>query len=603
MKNGLYNIDEIIEILTDENPRLEFVYGVLKIYVASGVDNKCIIKIKDSRNKTELSILDEIYHDLIKENTCIFRRMLYENKMFVPEVLDIRADVIKIRNNQIEDTLYTIDEVAEILLEHYKYDFPIEDCPHNHIASTPKLYALTPYQMNKLNIMKRIESKLPTAVRLILNKLSDNNFESYVVGGCVRDCILEIEPKDWDITTNATPIEVMHIFEAYTIHPIGLQHGTISVLIDLVGYEITTFRVDGTYSDGRRPDDVEFTTDINKDLSRRDFTMNAIAYSPNKGLVDPFNGIHSIRQKMIIAVGDPVERFNEDGLRILRAFRFAAKLKFNIAHDTMLGIISCKDNLKNISKERIREEFNKILTSSIEVLRVMYEHDILKYIIPLFTMDNEIMQNNPYHNLTLFGHTFKSIEVIPNKVYMRLTMLLHDIGKTKTQTTDEFGVSHYYNHPEVSAEMAYAILKDLKYDNNTIDRVIKLVEFHDRDIYSLKTMKKVLNKLGPDLVKDLIIIKHADILAQNPDYYMDRALKLSETIAILAEVISEEQAFSIKDLNINGDQLMKLGYPKGKIIGDILNRILDEVIAGELINEYTYLQIFTIDNFPIMADK
>lgn len=487
--------------------------------------------------------------------------------------------------------------------KHYKYDFSIEDCPHKHIASMPKLYALTPYETNKLNIMKRIESKLPTDVRLIINKLAEHKFDAYVVGGCVRDCILEVEPKDWDITTNATPIEIMHVFESYTILPIGLQHGTVTVLIDQIGYEITTFRIDGTYTDNRRPDDVEFTTDINKDLSRRDFTMNAIAYSSDKGLVDPFNGVHAIRQKMIIAVGDPVERFNEDGLRILRAFRFAAKLKFNIGSATLEGIVECKDNLKNISKERIREEFSKILTSSVDVLRHMYERDILKYIIPLFNMDNEILQNNPYHNLTLFGHTFKSIEVTPEKLHMRLTMLLHDIGKTKTKTTDEFGVSHFYNHPEVSAEMAYDILKDLKYDNVIIDKVVKLIEYHDRDIYTAKAMKKVLNKLGTDLVRDLIVIKHADLLAQNPDYYMERVLKLSECNKILDYIITKDEAFTVKSLNINGNQLMKLGYPKGKIIGNILKYLLDEVMDGNILNEYTQLQLFAMNTFPMINDK
>lgn len=427
-----------------------------------------------------------------------------------------------------------------------------------------------------------VNISMPEEVKFILNTLSNKGYEAYVVGGCVRDSILNKKPKDWDITTKAKPEEVIQLFDKVILT--GLKHGTVTVVINNEGYEVTTYRADGEYEDNRHPKEVKFVNSLKEDLARRDFSINAMAYNEQKGLVDYFNGAKDLHDKIIKTVGVPEERFNEDALRMLRAVRFSAQLDFNMDKDLIRAIKTLKNNIKNISKERIREEFNKILINNPRKIDVLKDCEMLELIIPEIISIYGFNQNNPYHIYDLYNHTLKAIEIIEQKLHLRLTMLFHDFGKTKTKTTDENGISHYYNHSKESVELAKNILKELKYDNNTINKVLMLIEYHDRTLKSKSSVKKLLNKIGEDLFRDLIKVQKSDILAQNPIYAKERLLNIINIESKLDLILEQNECFSLKDLNINGNELIELGFNKGKEIGEILNYLLDKVIENPELN-------------------
>lgn len=427
-----------------------------------------------------------------------------------------------------------------------------------------------------------VNISMPDEVKFILNTLSNKGYEAYIVGGCVRDSILNKQPKDWDITTKAKPEEVIKLFDKVILT--GLKHGTVTVVINNEGYEVTTYRADGEYEDNRHPKEVKFVKSLKEDLARRDFTINAMAYNEEKGLVDYFNGIGDLHDKIIKTVGVPEERFNEDALRMLRAVRFSAQLDFNMDKDMIRAIKTLKNNIKNISKERIREEFNKILMNNPRKIDVLKDCEMLELIIPEIRSIYGFNQNNPYHIFDLYNHTLKAIEVIEQKLYLRLTMLFHDFGKIKTKTTDENGISHYYNHSKESVELAKNILKELKYDNNTIDKVLTLIQYHDHSLKSKLSVKKLLNRIGEDIFRDLIKVQKSDILAQNPIYAKERLLNIINIESKLDLILEQNECFSLKDLNINGNELIELGFNKGKEIGEILNYLLEKVIENPELN-------------------
>jgi len=401
--------------------------------------------------------------------------------------------------------------------------------------------------------------------------------------GCVRDSILQKHPKDWDITTKANPNKVMKLFDKVVLT--GLKHGTVTVMINNEGYEVTTYRTDGEYEDNRHPKEVKFVSSLKEDLARRDFTINAMAYNEKDGLVDYFGGVQDLNNKIIKTVGEPKKRFNEDALRMLRAIRFSAQLNFKIDENVLFTIKELKDNIKNISKERIREEFNKTLISDPKKIEILKECGILDYIIPSISELYGFNQNNPYHIYDLYEHTLVSTESIEPILHLRLTMLLHDLGKTKTKTTDENGISHYYDHTKESAKMAEQILKDLKYDNNIINKVLILIQYHDCTLKSKLSVKRMLNKIGEELLKDLIKIQRADILSQNPVYTQERLSTLIDTESKLDIILAQNECFTLKDLKINGEDLIKLGFNKGKEIGDTLKFLLNLVIEDPKLNE------------------
>lgn len=437
-----------------------------------------------------------------------------------------------------------------------------------------------------------MEIKLPKNVDFLIKTLNNNGFDAYVVGGCVRDSLLGRKPKDWDIASSATPEQVIELFKNdFTIVPTGIKHGTVTIMIDKEGYEITTFRIDGTSTDNRHPDKVVFTKNIYEDLSRRDLSINALAYNPTEGIIDIFNGIRDLNNKTIRAVGIAEERFSEDALRILRAVRFSAQLGFSIEQKTLNGIIEIKENLQYISKERIRDEFLKIIKSDYRKLTLLSKLDLMKFIIPENKFSRMIgyNQNNPYHHLSLIEHTYSSMDAIStesvgDKYYLRLVMLLHDIGKPECKTVDDNGISHFKGHGKISADIAKDILLTLKFDKETINKVVTLINIHDTTINGSKTLKRLLNKYGEEITRDLLKVRWADIIAQNPIYSKNRLVKVIALEKLLNKIIKENQAFSIKDLKVNGKDLISIGYKPGKKLGKQLSDLLEAVIDGKIEN-------------------
>lgn len=425
---------------------------------------------------------------------------------------------------------------------------------------------------------------IPKDVQIILNRLMDRGYEAYIVGGCVRDNLLKKNPNDYDITTSAKPEEIIDCFKDFRVIPTGLKHGTVTVLLKDIGYEITTYRIEGKYTDCRRPDTVEFTTLLYEDLKRRDFTINAMAYNSQDGLIDYFQGEKDLESKTIRTVGVAEERFSEDALRMMRAVRFSAQLDFNIEEDTEKAIIKNAKLIDKISIERIREEFNKIIISNPFMIKNLYNYGLLNHFIPEYYLCEITEQNNPYHIYKVGEHILRSMEAIENKLHLRLTMLLHDICKPQCKTTDDKGIDHFYGHQKASAEKAEEILKRMKYDNLTIDKVLVLIEYHDRDIESKKSIRKVLNKIGEESFRDLLKVKAADMKAQNPEYYNSRYEKLIKIEKDFEEIIESNQCFNLKDLKIKGYDLVQLGVKEGKDIGLILNSLLDKVLENPELN-------------------
>ena len=431
--------------------------------------------------------------------------------------------------------------------------------------------------------------RIPEQVSTILAKLQESGYEAYIVGGCVRDALLGREPNDWDITTSALPMDVKRIF-VKTVDT-GLQHGTVTVLAGGKGYEVTTYRVDGVYEDGRHPKTVTFTPSLREDLQRRDFTINAMAYREPGVLVDLFGGQKDLADGVIRAVGDPVQRFSEDALRILRAIRFSAQLGYRIEDETLRAASELAVNLRKISAERIRVELEKTITSDHPaLLRTAYEAGITAMFLPEFDQCMETRQNNPHHCYTVGEHILKSMELIRNDRILRLTMLLHDVGKPACLTTDEQGIDHFYGHQEVSASMAQAILKRLKYDNDTIRKVVKLVRCHDMQIrLTAPAVRKAVVKIGEDLFPLFLEVKQADLLAQSTYQREEKQEILNEVKRLYAQIIDHGDCLNLKHLAVNGSDLVRMGVKPGREVGEILARMLDDVLDVPSHNDKDYL--------------
>lgn len=421
----------------------------------------------------------------------------------------------------------------------------------------------------------KIEINIPKYVKKILNTLKENGYEAYIVGGCVRDSILKKDPNDWDITTNAKPEEVIKLFDKVILT--GIKHGTVTIVINKQSYEVTTYRTDGEYEDNRRPKEVKFVRDLKEDLARRDFTINAMAYNEEDGLVDYFDGINDLNNKIIRTVGDAKKRFSEDALRMLRAIRFSSQLDFTIDKNILLAIKELKNNINNISKERIREEFNKILISNPRNINVLRECELLDYIIPFMSEIYDFSKEN------LYNHSIISTESIEPILHLRLTMLLHDIGKAKREFKCENSISKHTPNDE-SALIAEKILKGLKYDNDTINKVSTLICYYDFNLTSKLSIKRILNKIGEELTRDLIKIQRADILAQNSMNKKERLENLDYIECKIDIIIDNGECFDLKNLNIDGKDLIDLGFKKGIEIGDTLKYLLDLVIEEPGLN-------------------
>lgn len=425
--------------------------------------------------------------------------------------------------------------------------------------------------------------KLPEDVKFILETLKDNQKEAYVVGGCVRDSLLKRDINDWDITTSATPAEVIQIFQVPQVQNIlltGLQHGTVTVMINDIGYEVTTYRIDGEYEDNRRPSSVEFTTDLAKDLSRRDFTINAMAYNPWTGLVDLFDGRQDMKDKRIRCVCNAKERFSEDALRILRAIRFASQLGFVATPDVSYEIYRQKGRLANISVERIWWEFKKIVASDDCVVQLILYRDVFAVFIPELKPMFDFDQKNPWHIYDVYQHTAKAMEYCNSTdINVRLAVLFHDIGKPQCYTEDENGVGHFHGHGEVSYKMVNKIFTRLKVDNKTRENVAELVYHHDATIEpNERNVKRWLCRIGEEQLWRLFEVRMADIKAQNPDFIADRLDKVLKTTIVLNDILQKKQCFSLRDLAVNGNDLIELGFTPGVYLGQTLHELLDAVI-------------------------
>lgn len=381
---------------------------------------------------------------------------------------------------------------------------------------------------------------IPKHASDIIKTLSSHGYEAFVVGGCVRDSILGKEPADWDITTSALPKQVKALFPR-TIDT-GLKHGTVTIMMDKIGYEVTTYRIDGTYEDHRRPNDVTFTSSLREDLMRRDFTINAMAYNEEKGLVDLFGGIQDLNDRIIRCVGNPTERFDEDALRMFRAVRFAGQLNFNIEKETLAAIEAQHAFLKDVSAERIQIELLKLLISGHpEMIRAAYETGLTSVFLPEFDRMMETPQNNPHHIYSVGDHTIHAVETIAPNPILRLTMLLHDIAKPETRSTDENGIDHFYNHNEAGAVLSKTILRRLKFDNQTTQMVTTLIAHHDirfNDALGTgrKHVRRVIHSVGENLFPYLLDVMEADISAQSDFMRLKKLTALKETRQAYHEV-------------------------------------------------------------------
>ena len=437
---------------------------------------------------------------------------------------------------------------------------------------------------------------LPQQVHTALSLLTAAGFEAYLVGGCVRDALLGRTPQDYDIATNALPDEVAAVFCDHRVIETGLKHGKVTVLLDDLPIEITTYRVDLGYSDGRHPDRVAFTPNLRDDLARRDFTVNAMAYHPERGLVDCFGGQADLAAGLLRCVGEPETRFSEDALRILRLLRFAVKLGFSVEERTAAAALALRDTLRKVSAERIQKELTSLLLGAHAGEILVQYADIFGVFLPELLVCRNFLQHNPHHRYDVLTHLAKAVDASPNDPVLRLAALLHDIGKPDCFTMDENGVGHFYAHADRSAALAEQILTRLRYDNETKRQVVVLVAAHDRLIEpNERSVKRALNRLKPALFFKLLALKRADCIGQGLTH--PERLESYDRIEMIAKrLLSEEACFSLRDLAVSGDDLLRAGVPQGKQVGQTLRMLLDAVIDGSVANEKTVLLTYLNQN-------
>lgn len=424
---------------------------------------------------------------------------------------------------------------------------------------------------------------IPEKAEEIIRELMMHGFEAYAVGGCVRDSILGRKPEDWDITTSARPEQVKQIFHR-TVDT-GIEHGTVTVLMDKETFEVTTYRVDGEYEDHRHPREVTFTASLEEDLKRRDFTINAMAYNPETGLVDIFHGIEDLNEKIIRCVGNPDERFDEDALRILRAIRFSAQLGFEIDGATKRAMTQKAETLRDVSAERIRVELVKLLVSKHpEKIREACRLGLTRVVLPEYDTIVGVGQQTPNHIYDVEEHTIRALQNVESDAALRLTMLLHDFGKPVVKKHDD-GRDIFYKHAEVSAQMCRDILKRLKFDNYTLEKVYRLVKWHGLK-YSPNeiSVRRALNRVGKDIFEDFIKVQSADISAKNPAVVDSKLALLEEKKMLYRQIMERGDCFEVKALNVNGRDLIQAGIEPGPRLGAILERLVELVIDDQSLN-------------------
>ena len=441
--------------------------------------------------------------------------------------------------------------------------------------------------------------QLPEKVNTIIQTLQEHGYEAYAVGGCVRDSLLEREPGDWDITTSASPDETKKLF-ARTVDT-GIEHGTVTVLLGKEGFEVTTYRIDGKYEDSRHPTEVIFTRNLREDLLRRDFTINAMAYNDTEGIVDIFGGMDDLKRKIIRCVGNARERFGEDALRIMRGVRFAAQLGFSLEKETKEAMTELAPTLEKISAERIQTELVKLLVSdSPELIREAYHLGITAVILPEFDEMMRTGQETKYHRYDVGEHTVQAVCNVPPDKVLRLTMLLHDVAKPEMKTVDADGTAHFKGHDIRGEQKAKEILRRLKFDNDTIHKVTKLVRWHDyRMPAEKKNVRKAMSKISAELFPMYLLVKRADILAHSMYRREEELENLSGLQKCYEEIVADHECVSLKQLAVTGTDLIGIGMKPGKQIGEVLNELLRIVLEYPEFNNKEHLLRFVQNRFDI----
>lgn len=441
--------------------------------------------------------------------------------------------------------------------------------------------------------------QLPEKVNTIIQTLQEHGYEAYAVGGCVRDSLLGREPGDWDITTSASPDETKKLF-ARTVDT-GIEHGTVTVLLGKEGFEVTTYRIDGKYEDSRHPTEVIFTRNLREDLLRRDFTINAMAYNDTEGIVDIFGGMDDLKRKIIRCVGNARERFGEDALRIMRGVRFAAQLGFSLEKETKEAMTELAPTLEKISAERIQTELVKLLVSdSPELIREAYHLGITAVILPEFDEMMRTGQETKYHRYDVGEHTVQAVCNVPPDKVLRLTMLLHDVAKPEMKTVDADGTAHFKGHDIRGEQKAKEILRRLKFDNDTIHKVTKLVRWHDyRMPVEKKNVRKAMSKISAELFPMYLLVKRADILAHSMYRREEELENLSGLQKCYEEIVADHECVSLKQLAVTGTDLIGIGMKPGKQIGEVLNELLRIVLEYPEFNNKEHLLRFVQNRFDI----
>lgn len=427
---------------------------------------------------------------------------------------------------------------------------------------------------------------LPKNIQYVLDRITEAGAEAFCVGGCVRDFLLGKEPHDWDLTTSALPEEIIACFSDHTLNTAGLKHGTVTVIIDHQPVEITTYRTESAYSDKRHPDAVHFTRHIEEDLSRRDLTINAMAYHPERGLIDPYSGQHDLKEGRIRCVGDPMLRFSEDALRILRCLRFASQLGFHIDPATQTAAVSLAPSLQEIAVERIQSEWIKLMCGRCPDTVLRQNASILFTFLPELEPMLNCAQETKYHIYDVWEHTLHTLAEAPVKPEVRLALLFHDCGKPAKKTRDAQGIAHFKGHAQQSAKIAASALERLHCANKILHAVVTLVRMHDLTLPLRQIkLKRLLSSLGEVLFFDLMTVMECDSRAHAPAYINTRLTEIGRTRNSAKTLLDAGVCLSLKDLAISGDDLLTIGFPEGEAIGRLLQELLDAVLADQLPND------------------
>lgn len=434
--------------------------------------------------------------------------------------------------------------------------------------------------------------RLPRNAEYIIHRLEDAGFEAYAVGGCIRDTLLGKTPEDWDITTSALPDQIKDVF-SHTVDT-GIQHGTVTVLRGKESFEVTTYRIDGEYEDARHPKEVIFTASLKEDLKRRDFTINAMAYNDKTGLVDCFSGLADLKTGIVRCVGEAKKRFEEDALRMMRAVRFAAQLGFVIEDNTYAAIKGMAGNLAKVSAERIQAELVKLLQSKhVEHMRTLYETGITAVVLPEFDRMMETPQNNPHHCYTVGEHTLYALQKVPQDKVLRLAMLFHDVAKPSCRITDKRGVDHFWGHPQQGEKLTSQILRRLKFDNDTRKKVCAYVKWHDyKPWLSERNIRFAVSRIGTEYYPGMFAVKRADTKAQSMFEREQKLAYVDEYEEIYRGIIARQDCLTLKDLKVNGRDLIAEGMQPGKEIGEALQYLLEQVLEKPELNDRDTLLSF-----------